>query len=94
MAIYEYINEEGEIQDEIYLEPEDIVNGLTSEFEERELAILLLERLKLPAELQLVEGTANYSQLEFQQAIKKLVLNYYQLSQHEENFIINTAKRF
>ena len=94
MAVYEYINEEGEIQDEIYLEPENIVNGLTSEFEEKELVALLLERLKLSAELQLVEGATSYSQHEFQEAIKKLVLNYYQLSQHEENFIINTAKRF
>lgn len=82
MAIYEYINSEGNYESDISLEPQEIVDGL-SDYEKSELLSLLLS-----------SEDVSVSQFEFQQAIKKLVLNYHQLSQHEENFIINTSKRF
>jgi hypothetical protein len=81
MATYEYINSEGDYENDISLEPQEIVDGL-SDYEKREVLSLLLS------------SDVSVSQFEFQHAIKKMVLNYHQLSQHEESFIINTSKRF
>lgn len=81
------------IESEAKLYPDEIYDGLDSK-EKKEILSLLFGDFELIAEKQLAEDNVSVSQFEFQQAIKKLVLNYHNLSQHEENFIINTANKY